>query len=93
MVVSGGMDVHELRYMLVEVGANKLESMLSEHKAKNHEAAHYYEGAFHALKEAASSLFGFDPDSFRSHCMFEVTCLRLDAQAGNTYKQIFTDEE
>ena len=84
---------HELRYRLVELGANKLGSMLSEFKAKNYEAAHYYKGGFQALKEAASSLFGIEPNSFRSQCMFELTCLRLDAQAGNMYEQNFTDEE
>jgi len=87
------MDDHELRYKLVELGANKLGYMLSEHKAKNYEAAHYYKGGFQALKEAASSLFGIEPGSFRSQCMFEVTCLRLDAQAGNMYDQQSTDEE
>jgi len=77
------MNDNELSYRLVELGADKLGSMLSEHKAKNYEAAHYYKGGFQALKEAASSLFGIDPDCFRSQCMFEIICLQLDGQPGN----------
>jgi hypothetical protein len=74
------MNDHELSCRLVELGADKLGSMLSQHKAKNYEAAHYYKGGFQALKEAASSLFGIESDSFRSQCMFEITCCQLDAK-------------
>ena len=75
-------DNFELRFRLVELGAEKLGSMLSELKAKNEEAAHYYKGGFHALKEAADSLFGIDSDAFRAECLFEMSCHKLDSQAG-----------
>ena len=82
------MNDNELSYRLVELGADKLGSMLSEHNAKNFEAAHYYKGGFQALKEAASYLFGIEPDSFRLQCMIEITSSKLDDQSG----YICTDE-
>ena len=68
----------ELSRKLVELGADKLGSMLSELKAKNYEAAHYYKGGFQALKETAFSLFGIDSDDFRSRCLDEITACQLD---------------
>jgi hypothetical protein len=93
MVGGENMDEHELSYRLVELGADMLTSMLSELKAKDFEAAHYYKGGFQALKEAASSLFGIEPDCFRSQCMFEITCLRLDAQAEDIHEHNLSDKE
>ena len=73
---------HELMYKLVELGADKLASMLSELEAGNDDAAHYDKGGFQALKEAAFSLFGIGSAEFRSQCMFESTCRRLGGQTG-----------
>jgi len=87
------MDCHELRCRLVELGANKLGCMLSERKAQNHEAARYYKGGFQALKEAASSLTGVEPHSFRSQCFLLVTCLILDAQTEDMHEHKFSDKE
>jgi len=60
---------------LVGLGAEMLGSMLSELKAENYEAAHYYKGGFQALKEAALSLFGIQPDDFRVLCLDEIDWL------------------
>jgi hypothetical protein len=78
------MDDYELIYKLIELGADKLGSALSELKIKDYEVAYYYNGGFHALKEVALYLFGIDSVDFRSRCMFEVTCRKLDAHAGET---------
>jgi hypothetical protein len=86
------MNDHELKYKLVELSSNKLSLMLSENKAKNGKADHYNKGGFHALQEAALSLFGIEPDSFRSQCMFELTCLRLDPQAEDMHEHKFSDK-
>ena len=70
----------ELWHKLVELGADKLGSMLSELSSENYEASHYYKGGFQALKEAASSLFGIDSADFRMQCldMIIIVDQRLD---------------
>ena len=68
----------ELSRKLVELGAYRLGPMLSELKAKNYEAAHYFKGGSQALTEAAFSLSGIDSDGFRSRCLDVTTGHRLD---------------
>ena len=73
----------ELRYKLVELGAGSLSSMLSALKEGDEGAAHYFKGGFQALKEAAFSLFGTEPDKFRSQCMFESVCRQFGDETGD----------
>jgi len=57
---------------LVELGADKLESMFESLKLKDQEAAHYYKGGFQALKEAAHDIFDMDTDGYRADCITVV---------------------
>jgi len=61
---------------LIGLGSEKLDAHFAYLNHGEHEAAHYYKGAFQALKEAASSLFGIDHSEFRSICIFQRDILK-----------------
>lgn len=75
------MNYDDLRYRLVELGAEKLAFLISKNKPKNDNVTHHYRGGFQALQQASFRLFNIDAARFRAQCMFEIRCLRLDVES------------
>ena len=71
----------DMRYTLVEMGAENLSAIEAAEKAKDYEKEGYHRLKQETLREVAKRIFDMDCVQFHKSCHFEMTCLRVDAQA------------